>query len=55
MDEEEGCVHRGLKALLTELRNPEIECGLREYIVFSFVHAEFMILLKYRKGLHTLT
>lgn len=55
MDAEGGCVHRVLKAPLTELRNPGIECGLGEYIVFRFVHAEFMILLKYRKGLHTHT
>lgn len=48
-------MHRVLKAPLTELRNPGIECGLGEYIVFRFVHAEFMILLKYRKGLHTHT
>lgn len=46
-------MHRVLNAPLTELRNPGIECGLGEYIVFRFVHAEFMILLKYRKGLHT--
>lgn len=32
--------------LFTELRNPGIECGLEEYVVFSFVHAEFEILLK---------
>lgn len=48
-------MHRVLKAPLTELRNPGIECGLGEYIVFRFVHAEFMILLKYRMGLHTHT
>ena len=43
--------------MFTELRNPGIECGLGEYVVvlFSFVHAEFVILLKGFTHTFTLT
>lgn len=52
---EVGCAHRLLIDMVADLWKPGIEYGLGNYAMFSFEHAEFEILWKYRKYLHTQT